>query len=212
MPTDDYPVKLTGPETHRLADMAGVHMDLRTVAATAKVLDRKRGSDSIRDNFLELEALQSHALTRYGRSFNSGVRTAFIIPPEWITNLPAELCEAHSEFLALRDKHIAHSVNDWELNVPVARVRIDRNTGEGIVHQVTVTQSRVVMLASDSLDKLWRVAKALADRVEMEMNVESKKLLEIAKQIPLEELKRRIKEDPPDVPGRRDIRNARGRT
>ena len=40
MPITNYPIKLSGPESYRLADMAGVHMDLRTVAATCAHLDR----------------------------------------------------------------------------------------------------------------------------------------------------------------------------
>jgi hypothetical protein len=127
MSTTDYPVKLTGPDTYRLADMAGVHMDLRTVTGTCAQLQRKVQRES--DAMLELEAMQAFALIRYGRCFKGGVRTAFLIPPEWIAALPAELRHAHADFLALRDKHIAHSVNDWELNIPVARVRVDQETG-----------------------------------------------------------------------------------
>ena len=93
----------------------------------------------------------------------------------------------HADFLALRDKHIAHSLNDWELNIPVARVRIDNDTDAVHVHAVTVNQSRMLMVASDSLDKLWRLAKALADRVEKEMESEKAKLLEIAKDISIED-------------------------
>ena len=102
-------------------------------------------------------------------------------------------------------------MNDWELNIPVARVRVDQESGAVKVHAVTVNQSRVLMLATDSLDKLWRLAKALADRVEKEMEPEKAKLLELAKTIPVEELKRRIREDRPDFPGRRKPGNAHGR-
>lgn len=209
MPIDEHPVKLTGPETYRLADIAGVHMDLRTVAGTAAQLSRKRDREP--DAMLELEAMQAHALIRYGRCFRGGVRTAFLIPQAWIEALPAELRQGHRDFLDLRDKHIAHSVNDWEINSPVARVRVDRETGAVTVHTVTVNQSRVVMLASSSVDMLWRLAKALADRVEQEMKLEQARMLEHAQSIPVEELKRRILEDPPDFPGPRKPGIARGR-
>jgi len=206
---DDYPVKLTGPETYRLADMAGVLIDLRMTSGTAAQLSRRREEKN--PDMLVLEAMQDSALIHYGRCYSGGIRTAFLIPQEWIDDLPADLRQAHRDFLDLRDKHIAHSVNDWEINTPVARARIDRETGEVNVHAVNVNKSRVVMLASDSLDKLWRLAKALADRVEKDMKVEQAKLLEIAKKIPVEELKRRIKEDPPDWPGQRKLGIARSR-
>jgi hypothetical protein len=75
-----------------------------------------------------------------------------------------------------------------------------------------VNQSRVVMLASDSLDKMWRLAKALADRVEEEMKVEKVRLLEQAKSVTAEEWKRRIAADAPNFPGQGKVGDARGRT
>jgi hypothetical protein len=212
MPIADYPVKLTGPETHRLADMAGVQMDLRTVAATCAKLGRKIERErEERMDMLVAEAMQAHALIRYGRCFRGGVRTAFLIPAEWIGELPADLHQAHADFLDLRDKHIAHSVNDWELNVPVARVRVDQETGAVNVGGVSVNQHRVLMLAREAIDTLWRLAKTLADRVDAEMKIEQERLIEYAKAIPVEELKRRIREDPADIPGTRKPGNARGR-
>lgn len=205
----DYLVKLTGQKTHRLADMAGVLIDLRMTAGTTAQLSRR--SKQERFDMLVLEAMQDSALIHYGRCFIGGIRTAFLIPRAWISDLQPDLRQGHRDFLDLRNKHIAHSVNDWEINTPVARVRIDRETQSLIVHQVTVSKSRVVMLASDSLDKLWRLAKTLADRVEEEIKREQARVLEYAKTIPEKELRRRIKEDHPDLPGRRKIGNARSR-
>ncbi len=206
---DDYPVRLTGRETYRLADMVGVLLDLRmTAGRTAWLL---RHHDGKRTDMLVLEAMQDSALIHYGRCFKGGSRTAFLVPREWVDKLPADLRQAHRDFLDLRDKHIAHSINDWEINHPVARVRIDRETGELTVHQVTVNQSRVMMLASDSLETLWRLAKTLADRVEEEMKLEQTHLLNCAKKIPDEELKRRIKMDRPNFPGQRKVGKPRPR-
>jgi len=94
----------------------------------------------------------------------------------------------------------------------VARVRVDQETGAVTVGGVSVNQHRVLMLAHESIDTLWRLAKTLADRVNAEMKSEKAKLLEVAKAIPAEELMRRIREDQADVPGRRNVGNARGRT
>jgi len=212
MPTADYPVKLTGPETHRLADMAGVQMDLRTVAGTTAQLTRMLERDGPRADTLKAEAMQSHALIRYGRCFRGGVRTAFLVPQEWIDALPADLRDGHAFFLDLRDKYVAHSVNDWELNIPVARVRVDQESGSVEAHAVSVNQHRVLLLDVVSYNTLWQLARQLADRVEAEMEPERVRLLEYAKAIPAEELMRRIREDPADIPGIRDPGNARGRT
>ena len=75
---DDYPVKLTGPETHRLADMAGVLIDLRMTAGRAAQLARRREKDL--NEMLVLEAMQDSALIHYGRCYRGGKRTAFLIP------------------------------------------------------------------------------------------------------------------------------------
>jgi hypothetical protein len=205
---DDYPVKLTGPETHRLADLAGVHMDLRWTSGTCAQLGR-RIEQKVDDR--SHEAMHDAAIIRYARCFSGGKRTAFLVPPEWISDLPPELHEMHGFVLKLRDKHIAHSINDWELNTPVARVRINRETGHAQVHAVSVTQQRVLMLSSDSVRLLRQLAKVLADRAELELKAEQARLLEHAKRIPIEELKRRIAEDRGDFPGRRKVGNARGR-
>ena len=209
MPIDDYPVSLRGPETHRLADMAGVQQDLSTVVeAVDRLLSRpSRGFDDM----LELEALQAYALIRYGRCYGRCARDAFDIPRAWIDELGPDLSQAHDDFLALRKRHIAHSVNDWEMNIPRARVSIDRDTGAASVHAVTVEHANVLLLSSDSFQLLRRLASALADRLEQEIEAEKAALLEHAKKIPIEELKRRMREDQVEYAGVRKIGNPRGR-
>jgi len=202
-------VKLTDPEAHRLADMAGVHQDLRMVAATAAQLSRRREQKA--PDMHVLEAMQDLALIRYGRCYKGGVRDAFPIPQEWIDALPAKLRQAHHDFLDLRDKHIAHSVNDWEVNMPVARVHVDEQTNDVTVKAVRVHKYRTLMIGSDWLEKLHRLAVTLADRVYEDIRREEERLLEYAKKIPTEELKRRIKEDRPDWPGQRKVGKRRGR-
>lgn len=209
MAFDDYRVKLIGPETYRLAGMASIHHDLRLTAALAAQLARRVKNGF--GNMLMLEAMQDSALIHYGRCFKQDIRKAFRIPEAWIESLPADLRNAHRQFVSLRDMHIAHSVNSWEISTPVAGVRIDRETGKIDVHQVTVNQSRIVMTGSSSVDNLFRVAKVLADRVEQEMEPEKARLLESAKLIPADELKRRIREDPPDIPGQGDVGKRRAR-
>jgi hypothetical protein len=139
------------------------------------------------------------------------VRTAFLIPQEWIEALGPHLSQAHGDFLDLRDKHIAHSVNDWEVNIPRARVRIDCETGAASVHAVTVDHASVILLSSDAFRLLRELASALAARIDQEMTTERAALLEHAKTIPLEELRRRIQEDPSEYAGLRKIGNPRGR-
>ncbi|HZE59647.1 MAG TPA: hypothetical protein VE085_03750 [Burkholderiales bacterium] len=192
MATTDYPVPLRGPEAHRLADMVGVLDDLRAAAAAAVKL---RTVDQSPLNDVVLEALQDSALIRYGRAFSTGVRTEFRIPPEWIDALPEDLRKAHDDLLDLRNAHIAHSVNDWEMNVPMARLRVDRDTGDAKVHAVSVNQSRVVLMAHRLSKALESVVELLAVRIERERKIQEARLLDIAKTIPVDEPKRLITDE-----------------
>lgn len=82
-------VPLTGPKAHRLADMAGIHMDLNwTVEACARLI---QGSQQPQPDIVT-DAIHDAALIRYGRCFRGGKRNAFQIPNDW---LPARLKQTH---------------------------------------------------------------------------------------------------------------------
>jgi hypothetical protein len=142
MPTVNHPVVFKGAEGHRLADMSGVLHDLRTTAGMLAHLFRE--IDKSRAFSTTAQALLESALIRYGRCFNDGVRHSFRDVSEWAARLPDGLASVHSEALLLRSKHVAHSVNDWELNVPVVRVSIDSETGEQHITEVTVSNQSVL--------------------------------------------------------------------
>lgn len=159
--TDDVP--LTGPKARRLGDMAGIHLDLRWTAGACAQLIRRVQSQ--RPDLTGNNALHDAAIIRYGRCFKKGRRNAFQIPEEWVKVLPANLERTHHLVMDLRDKHVAHAVNDWEVNVPVAQVSTIRGTGISTVRAVGVRQMRVVMLGTDALQSLHELAKTLADRI-----------------------------------------------
>jgi len=203
---DIFPIELTEREAHRLADLYGVLADLRMVLKICDLILQKIGP---KDNLVEVEALQAAALVRYCRT-TGGVRTSFSISMDWIERLPSELQQLHNEFHALRDKHIAHSVNDWELNVPVAQYRLNRETNKGEVIMVSVQGHRIVSMHEEAIVHLQRLAGALADMLEGEFQVERDKVLEIAKRIPQDEIERRMG-TPPRVPGRGALTEPRPR-
>jgi hypothetical protein len=189
---------LREPETHRFADMHGVLHDLRFVSA---ICNRRLHHQSDHDiGSIEVEAIEAGALVRYGRCFD-GVRHAFRLGP-LVEELPAALRAAHERFSTLRDKHIAHSVNDWELNVAQAQLRPDDRMDLWDVVAIAPGAHRIVGLGTDDLSQLRDLASGLADRVEREIELERLRLLEWVKSsIPLEELKRRALEDEPRMPG-----------
>ena len=171
MPTTSFMAPLREPETYALADMHGVLHDLRVVSAICNRRLRDQKDDDI--GSLEVEAIEGGALVRYGRCF-SGVRHAFRLGP-MVEELPSSLRAAHVRFTALRDKHIAHSVNDWELNLARAHLRRDDETDMWEVYAVGVSQHRIDGLSTDDLALLGALARALVDRVECEIDVEKQR-------------------------------------
>jgi hypothetical protein len=203
------PVRISGPETYRLADMHGVLQDLEWLINLCGRILRYRARGP-RPDSTEMEALEGAALIRYGRCFKGGARTAFILDAQWIVKLPQELQDAHRDFLALRDKHVAHSVNDWELNIPVANLRQDEKTGESEVSSVSVQSRRIIGLTPDSIDQLKRLAESLVVLIQAESKAEAARVLAIAKQIPIAELEARLT-DPAIRTGVRQLDSPRGR-
>src|SRR5262245_23806049 len=117
--TKEHRALLAGADAHRLADMTAKLLDLRLAAATTFRL-KKYPYDSSSTDHQTFAALLTLALVRYARAHDKdGARDKFRIPQAWVDQLP-DLKEAHHSFLLLRNKHIAHSVNDWEVCNPVA--------------------------------------------------------------------------------------------
>jgi len=154
--------------------------------------------------------MQAAALIRYGRCFKGGARTAFILNKDWITKLPQKLQEAHRDLETIRDKHIAHSVNDWELNIPVAVLRRDSEKGTTEVENVSVQHHRILTVDDDSIEELRQLAETLVRMIKVQFKEEQQHVLKIAKRIPVKKLERRLSASAAR-PGRKrlDIRRRR---
>jgi hypothetical protein len=201
------PVRISGPGTHRLADMHGVQQDLSWVIDVCGRILRNHAGPSRHDT-LEMEALEGAALIRYGRCYKGGARTAFLLDGSWISKLPPELQQAHRDLEALRDKHVAHSVNDWELNVPVAYLR--QEEGKSQVDSISVQSYRIVGLAPETIAQLKTLAQSLKALIAEESKIEASRVLAIAKQIPIADLETRMTEPAIDT-GVKRLDTHRGR-
>ena len=179
-------------------------MDLKAVSVLCAIVLAKMEAPPREQNNDELEALQAAALVRYGRCFKRGARNAFLLGPESVERIAPAWLEIHRVLIDLRDKHIAHSVNDWELNVPVVYLRHDRETDRYEVNQIQVQHHRITVLAAGTIRNLRQLASFLVEMVESEMRAERSRLLELAKLMPIEELKARLNE-PGAIPGRKAL-------
>jgi len=203
-------VKFPGEAPYRLADLHGVLIDLRSVAGLCAGIIKKMAADAYPRKRQEVDSLQEAAIVRYARCFKGGARTAFVVPADWIEGLPEHLRTLHQQIIHLRDKHIAHSVNDWEINWPVIYMKHDRNSGSYEVSQVLVQHHRIVALPDAGMTYLRELAMALADMVEAEEEAERARLLEVAKAIPIDDLVARIA-DSGVIPGLGALDEVRGR-
>jgi hypothetical protein len=187
-----YPLeaKLLGARFHRLADMAGVRWDLNWCAEVCALLDSRQYWKKL-PGVEVIEALHDTLFIRYARCFKGGVRTAFRIPNAWIADLPATLRDWHHHAIAVRDKHVAHSVNDYETNTPVAVLRRKKD-GELLVRGIRVLRGNTLVIAVESTRKFRRLARALLARLTRDIRAEQARLLPIVMAIPASLLEQQL--------------------
>jgi hypothetical protein len=208
MVVDVFPVKIKGEIGHRLADLFGIMEDLDNVAELCETLAGRLSRWAAPGALREAEALQAAAIVRYGRCFKRSKRSA--APADWILKLPESEQRVHHECIALRDKHIAHSENDWEINIPVVYLRRDRANDLVSVDQVQVKRDAILLARPEWLQALREVAIAIAQRARTEYDEERETVLRHMKAQPVEELLASCGDDW-QLPGAKDISDFRGR-
>ncbi|MCX5707943.1 MAG: hypothetical protein NTY14_03055 [Candidatus Omnitrophica bacterium] len=170
-------------EANRYADLEGIKADLNWIVEAAGEFVKTRINDSI-----IREAFTFAAVVKYGRVFNSGVRRA--ITKDLINNLESNFQKDHEEFMALRDRYVAHSVNNFEENYTQVYIK-DPMSQNPEFNQISVMHNRVVSISVDDMNRLAVLAKELMDKIGSLMKAEKPKVEEIARRIPVTELIKR---------------------
>lgn len=192
-------------EAQLLADLTGIQNDLESTCAICDLLMKEINAGQY-DMHLA-DALSSAALVRYARSFTSGVRKKI---PESIKNqISPELLEEHKWFINLRDKYIAHSVNAFEDHQVVAYL-MPEERGSKSISSISVQQTRLACLGSADITNLKALCVELRKQVEALIEEEKAKVLEAAKQIPVEKLYSQ-KDPPPRFARKNDVAKSRKR-
>jgi hypothetical protein len=135
-------------------------------------------------------------IVQYARPFSGDQRARIGEKRELI--LSPEQLEAHQYYLAIRSKFIAHSVNAFEDNQPVAYY-VAEEPEQGVT-SISCQHRRVAALAEADLETIDELAGAWLTYVRQRRETEQAALLEIVQQIPLEDL---LKE--PQSDGRLDL-------
>jgi hypothetical protein len=167
----------------RLADLTGIQHDLESAKELATRLVEQWGSEKY-DSVL-LDALSVAVLVRYSRAFVTGVRER--LSCEELSLLSEEQRTKHDRLRAWRDKHIAHSVNAFEENQPVARFCLERVKEEG-VYGIECNHGRVIALSQIESEFVIELAEVFLNYVKGEIAEEKRKLLVIARGIPIDDL------------------------
>jgi len=170
------------PEARRLADLTGVEYDLRQSAEFCRELIKRREVSPYGDMEI-LQALCVAAITIYGRTLGTGVRTG--ISRDQIERLTPELQEEHQYFKDLRDKWIAHSVNAYEHNNVVARP-VPEERGERKIYDVSVQHTRVAIISDHDIRNLLKLIGELLKLVNADLALEKASVLAFAQSLPVE--------------------------
>ena len=164
------PVALSFPEAQ---SFAALHLILQDLAFASDCLKLSNTYGIPDDRSLQSKALIFSGIVGYARCFKSGVRNSLNASDLVAKGTPFDL-EIHEYMLALRDKHIAHSVNDYEecqtVAILVGRPETGWRDGSGI----GVTMKRTVGISSDLL--LQAVAHIEKLKQFITVDLESKRL------------------------------------
>ena len=144
-------IDLNLEEARYLADLVGVEVDLQSAIRLSKLLIRRFESSDYDADFLD--SISTAIVVRYSRPFVSGVRRKIRI--EDIPNLNKEELNKHKWLLETRNKHIAHSVNEFEESKVVGYYVLESPEEKGIT-SISVQHGRIISLG-------YQDAKAVVD-------------------------------------------------
>jgi hypothetical protein len=166
-------INLQVNEAERLLSLAGIANDLQACLTSCEKLNIHRVGDSD-----TIDAFLTRALVRYARCFKGGIRT--VNGADLTSSFTTEELERHQFFLDYRDKHIAHSVNDFKSH----RVRVwlaPEEHGRGI-NSVNAESNYLLCPDADTLAKLQELAAKALAWVHKETEAEQAKLKAIISQ------------------------------
>jgi hypothetical protein len=171
------------PEAKRLADLAGIRDDLDQIRGYLGVLDQQ-----IAQNYREYyvwEAMTAAIAAAYGRCFNEGVRER--LPRTLLNSVPSAARATHDYLIELRNKHVAHSVNEYEHNYLVVRVSYEAGRPVG-VSEISVQTSRFIPISDGELPNVRGLVDWVRASVDAAFEAERAKIINALSSADLEQL------------------------
>lgn len=176
-------VDLQIAEATRLADLSGILLDLQCARDFAQMLAAE--FTAAKTNWRLVEPLSIAAAVMYSRPFSGGVRHR--LSEEDLKILSSEQRAAHDHLRAYRDKHVAHSVNAFEENIPRAYYCVERVKEEGIT-SIGYGGGRVTGLGGVEVNAIIELTNVFEAHVQSQITTEQDRLLPIVRSMPLEDV------------------------
>jgi hypothetical protein len=170
-------------EAERLADLSGILCDLRTARNFAEMLAAEFAAE--KPNWGIVEPLSIAVAVMYSRPFMKGAR--LWLGEKDLAILTPDQRTVHDDLRFYRDKHVAHSVNAFEENIPRAQYCVERVKDEGIT-AIGYGGGRVTGLSGTQVTAVIELTAVLRTYVEAEISKEEQRLLEIVRKMPIEDV------------------------
>ncbi len=180
--------KLDGrlPVAQRLADLASLHFDLLAAERLCELYQREWAKRSFNPEIVS--AICIAAIMRYGRTFGTGVRPPLL--RSIIGSLSPALRTVHSQFKDLRDKWIAHSVNDMEETRIVIEVRRESPSKLDVI-DVFEEHQTIAAVSRQEIKHFARLLRAINKKLGRAIQTERAAVLQSLKALPAGEIARR---------------------
>lgn len=176
-------VEIDIPEAAELADLTGILRDFESTKWFAGKLAEIWSSK--RPDFILIDALTTAILVRYSRPFMDGVRKWF--GKKELGTLTLEQQTAHEHFRHWRSMHIAHSVNMFEENQPIARYWIERFDTEGFT-SVECNSSNVVGMSAADTQTIVELADHFIKKLTPLIEAEKQRVLNVVRSLPRQDV------------------------
>lgn len=161
------------PEAKRLADLYGIKFDLescrRYCEKYLRLFVRLHYPDTETEH---LECFSVYIFVKYGRCFRGGVRVE--AEKEIVATLSPEELEFHRLIIGIRDKYIAHSVNNFESHK--ARVWLNPEERGKKVNNVNIDSDYLAGPDPELFEKLVHLIDEILSWIDVENKLEEKRL------------------------------------
>ena len=170
------------PEAMLLASLHSIRHDL---LGTLEYCAHLKAMETGNYNPILWEALSSAAVIRYARCFSPGSRQQ--LDHKLLKTAPEHLRAEHECFIAVRSKHVAHSVNEFEEND--VTVTVCEDGASMSISGIGAQHGRVMGLDFEGPRRLVELVTWVERHVNQQITAEEKRLLLIAVEIGVERIR-----------------------